>query len=178
MRSACCSCRFGMFGKFCKHQFAVSHFHNIWGQNFPAVTAKARYEIAYLALGDKVLPLDFYKPFQEENECSPTYPQGLQTLPFQPDSSTNEVEQPEDDDAKVTELRKEFLKEIEGVILNCKSKVPGNVNCEIVYLRQWRTYCHHTFQLDCLYEFLREQNTCPNCRITIIFSKIPGDCPP
>jgi hypothetical protein len=68
VKSACCSCPSGMFGRFCKHQFAVYYNFNVCGVNFPPITAQHRYEMAYLALGEDAPPPSFYEPLKQEAE--------------------------------------------------------------------------------------------------------------
>jgi hypothetical protein len=56
-----CSCREGMSGRCCKHQAAVYKFYNEALPNLPPVSAESRHEAAYVALGDAVPALDFYR---------------------------------------------------------------------------------------------------------------------
>ncbi|KAG8174997.1 hypothetical protein JTE90_014332 [Oedothorax gibbosus] len=89
-RSACCSCPAGMFGKFCKHQFAVTHYFNVYLQNFPTVTTKDRHEIAHLALGDKTPTIDFYRPLIE-NCSTPIVQPDVEEQAIVPIATTVEV---------------------------------------------------------------------------------------
>lgn len=59
-----CTCPEGQFGRFCKHEAAIYKHYDIQGINFPPVTQKHRYEMAFLATGDKTLNEDFYQPLQ------------------------------------------------------------------------------------------------------------------
>jgi len=60
----CCSCKAGMFGKFCKHQFAVMILFQEAFPNAPGVAADTRHSIAYIAVGETCPPLHFYNSFQ------------------------------------------------------------------------------------------------------------------
>ena len=57
-----CSCEYGMYGRFCKHMGAVFAAMHVPLPNFPCVTAKDRHQLAWVALGDGVMPLAFYQP--------------------------------------------------------------------------------------------------------------------
>lgn len=59
----CCSCKAGMFGKFCKHQLAIMILFQQAFPNGPGVTANVRHSIAYIALGETCPPVDFYRNF-------------------------------------------------------------------------------------------------------------------
>ncbi|KAG8174843.1 hypothetical protein JTE90_010878 [Oedothorax gibbosus] len=125
--SACCSCPAGMYGKFCKHQFAISYFFNVYGQNFPAVTTRDRYEIARLALGEKVPPMEFYQPFRGETEDLVLVEQKMQTphliIP------TNEMEDSptscEEECNRKEELKKEFLMEMSKILDKFDCSIPA-----------------------------------------------------
>jgi len=63
----CCSCKAGMFGKFCKHQLAImTLFHKAF-PNVPGVMAGTRHSIAYIALGETCPHVHFYNNFQPVN---------------------------------------------------------------------------------------------------------------
>ena len=55
----CCSCKVGMFGKFCKHQLAIMTLFQTAFSNGPGVTANIRHSIAYIVLGETCLPVEF-----------------------------------------------------------------------------------------------------------------------
>ncbi|KFM71422.1 hypothetical protein X975_03566, partial [Stegodyphus mimosarum] len=63
MKSGSCTCPSGKYGTFCKHQCAIYKNFDEMSGSFPALTAKDRHSIAYLALGEKTPPLSFYEPF-------------------------------------------------------------------------------------------------------------------
>ena len=62
----CCSCREGMHGKFCKHQLAVMQLFKAQFPNAPGMSAVQRHSIAYIALGSKAAPLEFYADITEQ----------------------------------------------------------------------------------------------------------------
>lgn len=62
IKRGCCSCREGMFGKLCKHQYAIYNYFGIVSESFPALIPSDKHEVAYLALGDKAPPASFYQP--------------------------------------------------------------------------------------------------------------------
>lgn len=61
-----CSCKDGLYGKFCKHQCAVCKFFGVDSINFPPTTPTDRHFIAHFALGDKTPSLAFYNDFVME----------------------------------------------------------------------------------------------------------------
>ena len=63
----CCSCKAGMFGKFCKHQLAVMNLFQKAFPNAPGVVANTRHSIAYIAVGETCPPVHFYSNFQPVN---------------------------------------------------------------------------------------------------------------
>jgi len=67
----CCSCKAGMFGKFCKHQLAIMTLFQKAFPNAPGVTAHTRHSIAYIALGETCPPVDFYNSLQPVNVVEP-----------------------------------------------------------------------------------------------------------
>lgn len=76
-----CTCPDGKYGRFCKHQSAVYQFFQVRANNFPAVTAEGRYEMAKLALGpERVPPPSFYEEFLPEKTNEQTLSNSDQLL--------------------------------------------------------------------------------------------------
>ncbi|GBM44517.1 hypothetical protein AVEN_192547-1 [Araneus ventricosus] len=74
VKSGCCRCNAGMYGKLCKHQYAVYLFYELAFQNC-SVAPKVKHQIACLALGKKAPPVSFYQPFFLENEQATDNPE-------------------------------------------------------------------------------------------------------
>lgn len=45
------------------------------------------------------------------------------------------------------------------------SKLECSICFESIYIRKWKTVCMHTFHPDCIYEWIKDHDTCPNCRM-------------
>lgn len=56
-----CTCEFGMYGRFCKHMAAVFTAKKVPMPNFPGVTTKDRQLMAWVAFGDNVMHMKFYR---------------------------------------------------------------------------------------------------------------------
>ncbi|KAG8199593.1 hypothetical protein JTE90_009430 [Oedothorax gibbosus] len=119
-RSACCSCPAGMFGKFCKHQFAVAHYFNVYLQNFPAVTTKDRHEIAHLALGDKTPTIDFYQPLIE-NCSTPIVQPDVEEQAIVPIATTVEVSSEKENE----EIKKMVIEKMNKLLTETHAKTEG-----------------------------------------------------
>jgi len=65
-----CSCLDGRYGKFCKHQAAVFAYFKCGFPNSPKCTQDDRYQVACLALGDKVPCRDFYESLMPKNSST------------------------------------------------------------------------------------------------------------
>lgn len=66
-----CSCPAGVSGAFCKHQCFLMNFKNIRFHNSPPILQDDRYDLGYLALGDKCPEKSFFSDFlnsERENE--------------------------------------------------------------------------------------------------------------
>jgi len=106
MKFGCCSCKEGLFGKFCKHQCSIYNIFNISPSSLPPVTAQDRYSIAQLALGDKVPPPSFYQPLLlEKNLKTPCNSSNTENNSSNTEelssvleaSGTGDISEPEDD---------------------------------------------------------------------------------
>lgn len=56
-----CSCKDGMYGRFCKHQGIIYVFYKCIGVNFPPITVEDKFAISKLVLGDKAPSKTFYE---------------------------------------------------------------------------------------------------------------------
>lgn len=67
-----CTCREGMFGRFCKHIAAIYKYFSRAVPNLPACSSKDRYDIARLAYGSIAIPYStrFYGEVEENFEFS------------------------------------------------------------------------------------------------------------
>jgi len=69
-----------MFGKFCKHLFAVMILFQEAFPNAPGVASGTRHSIAYIAVGETCPPLHFYNSFQTATMLErPIYQNGSET---------------------------------------------------------------------------------------------------
>lgn len=61
-----CSCKIGLFGRFCKHAVAVFKFYEQNFTNRPPVTYIERHQMAVVALGQDASPPHFYRALNEK----------------------------------------------------------------------------------------------------------------
>ncbi|GBN39051.1 hypothetical protein AVEN_126593-1, partial [Araneus ventricosus] len=113
MKSACCTCPAGLYGRFCKHQYCVYEHYEIVASNFPPVLPQDKHEVAVLALGEKAPPKDFFEPLlleitatREVEEAHPTVTEELSLSSYVP----------EDNNSSYEEKRQNLLKEIFSVM--------------------------------------------------------------
>ena len=78
----CCSCKAGMFGKFCKHLFAVMILFQEAFPNAPGVAADTRHSIAYIALGETFHLCTSTTAFRQQLCCNvPSAPRSGPSVP-------------------------------------------------------------------------------------------------
>ncbi|GBL90442.1 hypothetical protein AVEN_217442-1 [Araneus ventricosus] len=113
VKSGCCTCNAGMYGKLCKHQYAVYLFYELALQNC-SVAPKVKHQIACLALGEKAPPLSFYQLFLLGNKQA---------------TDNSEVMTNEDESLRTVEIQNEELPD-----LDCPSVERNDDLFEIVSL--------------------------------------------
>ena len=64
-----CSCFSGKCGRFCKHEAAVYKHFGERVPNLPQLTPELKYQIAFLALGEKAESIEFYNSLTSELDC-------------------------------------------------------------------------------------------------------------
>ena len=97
----CCSCRAGLFGKFCKHQLAVMQLFKTAFPNAPGTSPASRHGIAYIALGDSCPPAQFYGDLVENGPADVS----LLTMNAAAVASSDTVQHPQSHTADVTDMQ-------------------------------------------------------------------------